>query len=203
MDKEKVAQGLTILINSQHYARRVRQVLDLVENWEETPMLFAGALSPLNVLVDVGLASKEALNRLLELAESKRRAAPTTKRVDYQRSLMREKRERLAKAVQLEELVRGSPLEGDARERYKLATQSRWMKERNEYIAKKGDLSWKERNTAANEFWAKLDVRLEHELEEAKKVLDHPPVKRKRTVTVEHPKPVTALSKAMDKARRR
>jgi len=200
MDKTKIAAGLSLLISSTAFVRRVAQIKDIVVNWDDTPMLFGGALEPLNALVDVGLTNPEVLDKLVALAQQKRRAVPQSKRVDYQRELMREKRERLTKAIQLEELVRGNPLTADKRDQYKRVTQTAWMRERNEFIASKGNLTWKERNEAANEYWRRVDDKLEKDLAEAKAVLDRPPAKRKRLVQVEHPKPVTALSKAFQKA---
>lgn len=203
MDKARIAEGLSLLVNTKEYTKRVKQITDIIDAWEDTPMLFGGALEPLNALIDVGLLNREALDKLLALAQAKRRTVPQAKRVDYQRSLMRDKRERLYKAVELEELVRGAPLKGATKTKYMRDTQGRWMAERNAYIAAKGNLSWKERNQAANEFWANVDAQLAKDLAEAKRVLEHPPVKRKRVVEVDRPRPVTALAKAFAKAKRK
>ncbi len=200
MDKQKIAAALSLLAESKSFVTRVRQIEEIIEGWEDTPLLFGGALEPLNSLVDVGLQNRTAFDKLIELARNKRRLIPATKRVDYQRELMREKRARLNRAVKLEELVRGSPLTGDARVKYKAAVQQRWMHERNAFIAKRGDLSWKERNEAANEFWSQVDAQLQKDTAEAQQVLERPPVKRKRVVEIK--KPVTALSKAFEKAKR-
>lgn len=203
MDKARIAAGLSLLVNARDYTKRVRQIAAVIEDWDDTPMLFGGALEPLNALIDVGLADRQALERLLDLAQRKRSGIPQARRVDYQRGLMREKRDRLYRAVELEELVRGSPLKGEARAKYMRETQGRWMAERNAFIAAKGNLSWKERNVAANEYWQQVDAQLARDLGEAKRVLEHKPMKRKRVVKVVRPKPVTALSKAFDKAKKR
>lgn len=200
MDKARLAAALSLLINSKSFLQKVRKIEEIIADWNETPLLFGGALEPLNALVDVGLTNRAALDKLVKLAESKRRAIPEAKRVDYQRNLMREKRERLYKAVKLEELVRGTPLKGAAKTKYMNETQARWMKERAAFIAQKGDLTWKQRNDAANEFWAHVDAQLEHDLVEAKQVLDKPPMKRKQVVKVEKPVPNTAMGKAFVQA---
>lgn len=202
MDKARIAEGLTLLVNTKEFSKRVKQVVDIVEDWQDTPLLFGGALEPLNALIDVGLANRAALDKLVELAAKKRRTVPEARRMDYQRKLMRDKRERLYKAVELEELVRGSNLRGDSKAKYMRDVQARWLKERQAYVASKGSLSWKQRNDAAGEFWRKVDERLERDLAEAKQVLDRPPVKRKRVVTVDRPPPNTAMAKAFGKARR-
>lgn len=190
MDKAKIAQGLGLLVNAKSFSQRVRQISEIVDGWVDTPLLFGGTLEPLNAIVEVGLANREAMDKLIELAHKKRQQVPVAKRVDYQRQLMRDKRERLYKALELEGLVRGVSLKGDARKKYMVTLQAKWMRDRNEFIAAKGELSWKERNNAANEFWRKVDDQLEHDLSEARKVLDRPPVKRKRVVEVpQKPKP--------------
>lgn len=203
MDKARIAEGLTVLVTGKEFTKRVRQIKEIVADWQDTPLLFGGALEPLNALVDVGLTKPEALDRLIELAVAKRRQVPVAKRIDYQRDLMREKRERLYRALKLEELVRGSPVSGAARKKYMLDTQAKWMAERNAFIKAKGNLSWKQRNDAANEFWLLVDARLEHDLKEAQAVLDRPPVKRKRVVKIERPLPNTAMAKAFTKAKSR
>ena len=171
MDKTKIAHGLSILVQSTSFTHRVNQINEIVAGWEDTPLLFGGALEPLNALVDVGLHNKEALAKLVELARQKRRAVPTSRRVDYQRELMREKRERLYKAVELEELVRGAPLKGAAKSKYMAGVQSKWMQERNAFIAAKGNLTWKQRNEAASAFWQQVDGKLEADLAESQKSL--------------------------------
>lgn len=89
--------------------------------------------------------------------------------------------------------MRGTALRGAARAEYM----------RDAHIAAKGDLTWKERNAAANEYWAQVDAQLVRDLDEAKRVLSHKPMKRKRVVEVARPRPATAMSKAFEKARRR
>jgi hypothetical protein len=200
MDKSRVVEGLKLLIHAKDYNKRVRQIGEIIADWDDTPMLFAGALEPLNALIDVGLVNRAALDRMLDLATNKRREIPAAKRVDYQRDLMRAKRERLYRAIELEELVRGSKLKGDAKKKYMHDTQAMWMSERNRFIASKGNLTWKERNAAANEYWAQVDERLDKDLAEARQVLEHKPVKRRRVVRVERSQLPTTLSRAFARA---
>lgn len=180
MDKAKIAEGLSLLVETKAFAQRVRQINQIVDEWEQAPLVFAGTLEPLNALVDVGLTNRPALVKLITLAASKRRSVPLTKRVDYQRELMREKRERVYRAIKLEELVRGVPLRGEQRKVYMRDVQTKWMKDRNAFIAAKGDLSWKDRNEAAGEFWRQLDAQLAKDLEEAQHLSDKPPMKPRR-----------------------
>ena len=200
MDKAKIAEGLSLLVGTKSFAQRVRQINEIVDGWEDTPLVFAGVLEPLNSLVDVGLANREAMDKLIDLAKAKRAQVPTSKRVDYQRALMKEKRDRLFRAIELEELVRGATIRGEARRKYMLDIQSMWMKERNAFIAAKGELNWKQRNESAGEFWQQVDAKLASDLAEAKSLLDRPPMKHKRVAEVSPPKPkvVTVKSKAFE-----
>lgn len=199
MDKQDIADAVNFLIAEDSYGKRLKQIEDIIENWDDSPRVFAGKLSALNALVDIGLDDRANLSELLALVESRRKLVPLMKKVDYQRHLMREKRDRLMKAVKLEELVRGKALATKERDAYKLNVSKRWVKEKDKFIKEKGQLSWKERNEATRQFWAGVDAQLDRDLAEAEKVLLHEPVKRKRVVRPEPP--VTAMSKAFQKAK--
>lgn len=182
MNKSQIVAAVNALIAESQYAKRVRMIYDLIEEWDDAPRIFAGKLAVLNPLVDIGLDDIGKLERLLKLAESKRRLLPQIRRVDYQRELMQEKRSRLAKAVQLEQMVRGVAMKPAEKKRYREAMQSGWMAKRDAFIAAKGVLSWKDRNAATQEFWASIDAELDRSLVEAQAVLNHAPVKRSRRV---------------------
>lgn len=185
MDKQQVADAVNLLIAEDHYTKRLKQILEIVEDWDDSPRVFADKLVALNALVDIGLDDMANLQELFALVESRRKLVPLMKKVDYQRNLMREKRDRLAKAVKLEELVRGKTLTQTEREKYKKSMNGKWVKEKTAYIAAQGELSWKGKNEATREFWEKIDAQLTKDLAEAERVLSHAPVKRKRTVKVE------------------
>lgn len=202
MDKSKIAAAINMLITEKGYAKRVGEIRELIGTWETTPRVFAGALSVLNVLVDIGLESPDDLDKLLAIAEDRRKLIPLQKKVDYQRVLMQERRRRLKKAVELEELVRGRRMSADERKAYEKKTQAQFIAQRAAFIAAKGDISWSEKNDASQEFWAKIDAQLDVDLDEARKVLDRAPIKRKRVVTVEKPLPKTALSVAFTNAKK-
>lgn len=184
-NKQQIAEAVNLLIAEDHYTKRIKQILEIVEDWDDSPRVFADRLASLNALVDIGLDDMANLQELFTLVENRRKLVPLMKKVDYQRNLMREKRERLAKAVKLEELVRGKTLTQLERERYKKSMNGKWTKEKTAYIAAKGELSWKARNEVTREFWEKIDAQLTKDLAEAERVLDRAPVKRKRTVKVE------------------
>lgn len=122
----------------------------------------------MNALIDVGLQNRTAFEKLVGMAEDRRRAIPRARRVDYQRDLMRERRARIAKAVELHETMHGR-VRGVERNTYINQLQARWRRARDKFIADKGDLDWKARNDAANEFWEMIDRQLDQNLADARR----------------------------------
>lgn len=170
MDKEKVVEAVNFLIQSDNYTRLINEVTEIIEQWDQHPMAYDGKLKCLNAMIDVGLESRDAFEKLVDLIERKRRLVPVIKRVDYQRDLMRERRARFAKAMELQELRSGKKLK-NAAERKKLTDKLRkqWAADRAKFISDKGRLSWKERNVASGKFWDELDNKLDVELRDARK----------------------------------
>lgn len=167
-DKDERLAAVNMLIYAQDYNKKIRGIRDMIANYDEFPTRFYGVLSPLNSLVDIGLSDQQAFNRIVALIERKRRQAPQAKRRKYQANLMLERRHRLKKAIELQELTKGVMSE-DSRAAYGKALQLRWRQERDAYVKAKGDISWAERNEAASEFWAKIDETLDHNLAEARR----------------------------------
>ncbi|MDI3307511.1 MAG: hypothetical protein QJR07_10450 [Acetobacteraceae bacterium] len=171
VERERVLAAVNFLIESNEYARLIKEITDIIERWHTRPMVYADGLECLNALIDVGLESREAFDKLVELIEAKRRLIHEIKRVDYQRKLMQERRARQAKAIELHELVTGKKLSGPERVKFVRDLQARWRKERDAFIRAKGELSWEERNNAANEFWSQVDAKLEINLRDARQRL--------------------------------
>ena len=164
MDKQMVVDAINYLIKSDNYVRLSKLILEIIDNWEHQPMVFADRLTILNSLINIGLDNRAALDRLLTLAEEKRRVVPKLKRADYQRNLMRERRIRLQKVIALEEAKRGRPLTPAERERYTTQATAMWTKEKDKFLKAKGELSWFERNDAIEEFWKMIDFKLDTNL---------------------------------------
>jgi DNA repair ATPase RecN len=169
MDKQAVVEAVNFLIQSENYTKLINEITEVVENWDMYPMAFDGKLKCLNAMIDVGLESREAFENLVKLIESKRKLIPTLKRADYQRDLMRERRARFAKALELHELTKGPLSNTKDRKRVTDELRARWAKARVDYIKGKGNLSWKERNTASGEFWEQVDKTLDKNLKDARK----------------------------------
>ncbi len=178
----QVVEAVNYLVASKSFASLVRELHSIVAQWKHRPMVYAGERAILNALIDVGVTNPEAFDRLLDLAASKRANLPITKRVEYQRNLMQERRQRLALVVELHERTVGSRLSPAERRKFVTAQQERWRREREAYLSGKGALDWKARNACIEAFWKKIDETLQLEVEAARRV-QH----RKRVVHVERP----------------
>lgn len=165
--KQRVTDAVNFLIASDQYGRLIREITDIIERWNVRPMAFAGKLECLNAMIDVGVENREAFERLVELIEQKRSILPEIRRVDYQRKIMQDRRARQGRAIELHELVTGKPITGTERAKFIKDLQARWRKERDAFIAGKGELSWSDRNDAANEFWDLVDAKLDQNLKDA------------------------------------
>jgi hypothetical protein len=158
--KTRVVGAVNLLILSPNYAKLVAEIRQIAADYDEHPMAYSGKLTPLNALIDVALQSTPAFDKLIELADNRRKLIPEMKRTDYQRNIMQERRDRIRKVLKLHE-ARSGKISGAERKTFETETQARWMKARDEYIASKGELSWKDRNTAAQEFWDSIDRNLD------------------------------------------
>jgi hypothetical protein len=178
--KAELKDAVDLLAEAGNYAALRRELMELIATKETMPRMFAGWLEPLNALIRLEAQSDEAFDGVLELVEGRRKTAPETSKVDYQRDYMRQRRARLNTAVQLEELERGSRLSPAARTTFKRVTMKRWMKARDAFIASRGELDWKQRNEVTGEFWEQLDTQLEHNLIDAKLAQTKQATRRKR-----------------------
>jgi hypothetical protein len=168
-DRKAVTEAVNFLILAPNYAGLINEMTTIIENWDEHPMAYSGKLSCLNALLDVGLQSREAFERLLKLVEEKRKLVPTNRRTDYQRNLMRARRARIAKSVELAEALSGTKMDAAQKKEHTKTIQEKWAKARDEFIAGKGDLDWKGRNAASNEFWEMIDTKLDLNLRDARR----------------------------------
>ena len=204
MDKAAVKAAVECLIETSRYVEQKKYVLETISNWPRRQVRFAGDDEPLNALVDLGLDSSEALTNVFALIERKRRSVPTSKKMDYQRDYMRQRRQRIMKAIRLEEIVRGKKLDDKARAAYTATIMAEWTKRREEAIKQNPNASWAERNVISGKFWESVDNQLDRDLEEAKKVLDAPGHRKVRTVQIRQPKGILGqkLQEAITKRKR-
>lgn len=188
MDKAAVKTAVEYLIDTKRYVEQKKYVLETIHNWPKRQIVFAGEDAPMNALVSLGLDSDEALVNVFALIERKRKTVPNSKKMDYQRDYMRQRRQRIVKAIRLEEIVRGKKMGDNERTAYSATLLADWTKRREAAIAKHPEASWKERNEIAAAFWESLDKQLDHDLAEADKVLTTPGHRKVRTVQVRQPK---------------
>lgn len=169
MNTQKVVDAVNHLIYAPNYAALSSEITRIIERWDTHPhMVYGGQLSCLNALIDVGIQSRAAYDNLIAMVEERRKLVPRVRRVDYQRDLMQQRRAREAKAIELHELNYG-PIRGAGRLTFLQGLRDRWARERASFIRRKGDLTWKERNAAAGEFWAMIDRKLEINIEDARR----------------------------------
>ena len=161
--KQDVVEAVNYLIHNKDSTTRIKELEDILDRWEDRPMIYAGHLIPLNALIDIGLEDREAFNRLIQLVYERRKLVPMLKRVDYQRELMRERRARLAKAVELQELRHGK-MDKKTKARFQKEIQERWREAQEQFLRRKGRLSWAERNEARAEFWQMIDKNLDENI---------------------------------------
>lgn len=168
MGKQRVVEAVNHLINAPNYASLINEMTRVIETWDTQPMVYSGYHAVLNAMIDVGLKGRAAFERLVKLIEERRKLVPAVRRTDYQRELMQQRRAREAKALELHELREGR-LHGARRAQALADLRARWAEERAEFIEAKGELSWKERNAAAGEFWEMIDRNLDINLQDARR----------------------------------
>lgn len=161
---KRLVEAVNFLIQSDKYSMLIREITEIVERWDTHPMAYEGHLEVLNELIEIGLQSRVAFENVVKLIETKRKAIPAIKRVDYQRTLMQERRARMAKALDLHERTIKPIKTTTERTMLTAQYQKRWAKAKKEFLHAKGKISWKARNIAMAEFWAGIDAKLDEAL---------------------------------------
>lgn len=175
-DKVRTRLAVQFLVDSPYFHHHVVKLRSALRRPRALP--FKGDADVLNELVLIGRQSSEALENLVEVAEVKR-----SDRNDYQREYMAAKRKRERLAVELEGALLGRTLTLDERAKVVAAQYKVWNKEKDQFLAARGDLPWTERNRVTKEFWDLKERELNQLIEEARQ---RGPVKR-------HPKRVVQI----------
>ena len=160
IDIDHTTRAVNYLIESQAYAAHIGEITKRIESWSKTPSPYGGSLAVLNPLIDIGLANRDAFERLLKLIETKRKANPTLKRMDYQRELMRQRRTRMAKAVVVHERAHGkmSPI---VRKQFERQQTISWGLRREAFLGYGVPLRRTDLNDMSSAFWAEIDRELD------------------------------------------
>lgn len=159
--KTEIAEALNYLLEMDRPGAAITQIRNAVRDWQTKPIMFAGHLEPLNALLNLGLYDAAAMDRVLAIAEDRLKDQPGERRKDYQRELMRARRQRQYLAIRLKELESGREISGEERKQYMVEVQRRWMSERNKMLKEHPTADWDERNVLIEKFWTDIERRLE------------------------------------------
>lgn len=160
ISREQLKVAANYLVEAREYATLRREVESIVANWTHRRVYFGGDKAVLNPLISVGVQAPHKLQQLWGVINAKRMELPRFKRNEYQRAYMLSHRRRLAIARQIEEVTEGRVLTPEEWRKRKVALHSAWAKQKASYLKAKGELSWTERNAAANQFWCDLEEAL-------------------------------------------
>lgn len=146
----------------------------------DAPVQFTGDWAKFNPLVELAKEDSEAFGRVCTLIREKRAAVSlrtattpveTFDSVAYQRVYMAERRERLRKALDIENSQRSphNQLKGKAKEVFFKAQYEKWVKARDEHVAavrlRQGhDFEGDGKRQAAREYWDQLDASLDDQI---------------------------------------
>jgi hypothetical protein len=156
---DRVTEAVNYLIDAPDYIVRAQEMTRSIET-PKARVDYTGSLAPLNALLDLGVANRDAFERILKLVEAKRKDNPNVAKRDYQRDIMRERRKRMAKALLLHEARQG-PLRGEDRTKEMASIRARWSKAKAEYLIDRDVSTGGERLDATRDFWAMVDRQLD------------------------------------------
>lgn len=182
-DAERAKRAVQFLVDSSYFVHHVTKLRTTVVKPRALP--FKDEAEILNELLLIGRQNPKALENLIELAMFKR-----ANKGSYQQQYMATKRARDRKVIQLEELLVGRKLKLDERVQLLQKQYDMWNRQREQFVAKLGDISWQERNESLKEFWTAREQELMDLITEAQKTLERTATRRK-VVKVEAAPPKT------------
>lgn len=159
---DPLVEAVNLLIEAENYSSLAAEMTRLIEHGS-TEVQYGMGLAPLNALVELGRTDRNAFERVLVLVEGKRKEDPKSAKRDYQRDIMRERRQRMAKAILLHE-ARVGALKGGARATEMAEIRKRWTRAKAQYIVDSGATSAEDRRQAVQSFWAMVDRQLDANL---------------------------------------
>lgn len=159
---DTIVEAVNLLIAAENYSALAAEMTRRIED-RASEIEYGQGLLPLNALVDLGRRDRNAFERVLKLVDGKRREDPKSAKRDYQRDLMRERRQRMAKAILLHE-ARSGALRGADRKTEMESVRQRWTRAKAQFIVDRGATSAEERTQATRAFWAMVDRQLDANL---------------------------------------
>jgi len=175
-NKQLVLDAANALINDPSASEMYHQLIEVLRLPSGLKVKLADEASVLNPLLKLGRDDIIKFNRVIDMVELRREArgleplkTPPDNKFDkneYQRVLMAERRVRMVKAAEVENLQRppSGQLVGNARMDFIKMQQSKWskrLKERLEATFGLGPISKKDRAKVSEDFWAEIDQELE------------------------------------------
>jgi hypothetical protein len=160
VNDEMIVNAVNLLIEAHNYSALAQEMTHFVEEVRGGTPRYSGDLDPLNALISLGRANRAAFERVLKLVDEKRKEDPKTAKRDYQRDIMRERRQRMAKAILLHEARHGA-LKGEARTLEMASIRARWTRAKTQFIVDRSPPSAEDRLAAIRDFWDMVDRQLD------------------------------------------
>lgn len=161
-DAPRARAAVQFLAESPYHTQHVRRLNAAVVRPRSQP--FKGDAEPLNELLVIGRQSRAAMDNLVEVAALRRDT-----RNDYQREYMAAKRQRDRKVIHLTRLLERRKIPVDMKVRVLRNQYEVWNKERDQFLASLGPVSWSERNTRLRDFWVRKESEIDQLIAEAAK----------------------------------
>lgn len=158
-DPMRARLAVQFLVDSPYFHHHIVKLRSALRRPRSLP--FKDSAEVLNELLVIGRQSPDALENLIEVAESKR-----SNRNEYQRDYMAKKRQRERHAIELEEVRQGRSLSLDERIQVLHSYQQAWNARKGALLSSYGDIAWLERNRITREFWDRIDAELVDRIEE-------------------------------------
>jgi hypothetical protein len=174
--KQHILDAANVLINDQDASGLFQQLLDVLLLPDKYKVKLDGAASVLNPLLRLAREDNVKFSRVIDMVELRRSARgmtalrpdPSEKKFDkneYQRKLMAERRVRMVKAAELENLRRppSGQLIGHARMDFQRVQQNKWSNQLATCITNQlgtGPISKEARAKVAETFWDSVDGQL-------------------------------------------
>ena len=175
-NKQLLLDAANVLINDPQASTLYKQLMDVLGLPDTLPVKLAGDASALNPLLNLGRQNRDKLNRVIDMVELRREARgmeplrlPTAEKKfdknEYQRKLMADRRVRMVKASDIENLRRppSSQLIGHSRMEFQRVQQGKWSARLAARVTQQlgaGPASKEDRARVSEQFWAEVDQEL-------------------------------------------
>lgn len=179
---ENLTTAANYLVGSTRCTRLINEMNSFIASWAEAPKMYVGELEVLNPMIRLGVDHKAKYDALLNRVYAARAVVAESRRVDYQKELMRRIRARESNAVTLAEWDRGRRFTPDERAEFTRNQKREWDAAKAEFVGRTAKDSTETRG-AVHTFWNLIDIQLDESLR-AVKLSTAPPLPARRAVEV-------------------